>query len=461
MTSESKHRPYAKPPTSVVLFAHIADEGRHDFVPAGLLEHLDHGRDATFTYGRRYVRRTHPVEVDPLALPLAGEDGGVPHHALVGLNEFGGIRDAAPDAWGRLVIENKLKVAGAVLPEVAYLLESGSDRVGALDIRPTLASPANTQTNSVVELERLLEAADKIESHEEVPVDLLSYFNGLAGTGGARPKATVRDEQGILWLAKFPSKTDRSCNAVLEGGALEMARAAGIRVPPVRICDVGTARVMLVRRFDRYWTPSGETLAVGKESWEVDPDASGVLVEGRIGLCSAMTLMGLDEFAARDASYAAIAMAIRKHGAPQFIERDIKEIFARMVLNVITNNNDDHLRNHAFVYDVAAKGWRLSPLYDVLPMNVVATERLLHLNLGEQGRLATLDNAMSQWPAFFSSRQEALATMHRVWVETRDWKRHFEKLGASTRDMQHLDGAIRRLSALASPKLEAELRAFG
>lgn len=460
MTSESNNRPYAKPPKSVAVFAHVAEIGRHDFVPAGMLEHLDQGKDATFTYGTKYVQRPNPIEIDPVSLPLQGEKGGEPRQLARGLTEFGGIRDAAPDAWGRRVIENKLKVAGAVLPEVAYLLEAGSDRVGALDIRPKRDSPPVYPASSVIDLERLLTLANKIESDEEVPAEFLPYFNGLGTAGGARPKATVRDESGVLWLVKFPAQKDRACNAVLEGGALEMARAAGIRVPPIHVRTVGSQKVLLIRRFDRYWTLPGDTLPAGQESWETTPGTQPNMVEGRIGLCSAMTLMGIDEFSARDSAYTAIAQAIRSRCTHQYIARDLQEMFARMVFNVIVNNNDDHLRNHSFIYDVALRGWRLSPLYDVLPMNVVATERHLHLSVGVQGRLATLDNALSKWPAYFSSREEALATMHRIWGQTRDWMQHFEKFGASRQDMAYLGGAIRRLSDLASPTLEAELRAF-
>lgn len=460
MTSKPKHHPYAKPPTSVAVFAHVADGGLHQFVPAGLLEHLDKGRDATFTYGRRYVQRAHPVEIDPVALSLAAEEGGIPREVHVGLDEFGGIRDAAPDAWGRRVIENKLKAAGADLPEIAYLLEAGSDRVGALDVRLALTSSPTQPAHSVVDLERLMALADKIESNENVPDEFVPYFNGLGTAGGARPKASVRDERGVLWLAKFPAQKDKACNAVLEGGALEMARAAGIRVPPIQVRTVGSQKVLLIRRFDRYWAPAGDILPTGQESWAVEPDDQPGQTEGRLGLCSALTLLAMDERDARNSSYAAIAEAIRKRCIHRFIERDIEEVFARMVLNIITHNNDDHLRNHAFVYDTTQKGWRLSPLYDVLPMNTVATERFLHLNVGAQGRLATLDNVLSKWPAFFTSRQEALAVVHRVWVSTRDWMRHFERFGASGQDMRYLSGAIRRLSDLASPSLQAELRAM-
>lgn len=460
MTSESKNRPYAKPPTSVAVFAHVAENGRNEFVPAGMLEHLDQGGDATFTYGTKYVQRKNPVEIDPVALPLKGEKGGQSRQVAKGLTEFGGIRDAAPDAWGRRVIENKLKVSGAELPEVAYLIEAGSDRVGALDVRLGRDSPPISPSNSVVDLERLLVVADKIESNEEVPAEFLPYFNGLGTAGGARPKASVRDESGVLWLVKFPAQKDRACNAVLEGGSLSLARAVGIRVPPINVRTVGGKKVLLIRRFDRYWSSPGEVLPAGRESWESEPGTQHDTAEGRIGLCSAMTLMALDEYTARNSSYAAIAQAIRARCTYQYITRDLREMFARMVLNVIVNNNDDHLRNHAFVYDMALRGWRLSPLYDVLPMNVVASERYLHLSVGEQGRLATLDNALSKWPVFFSSREEALMVMHRVWVRTRDWMRHFEAFGASKADLSYLAGAIRRLSDLASPALEAELRGF-
>ncbi len=93
-------------------------------------------------------------------------------------------------------------------------------------------------------------------------------------------------------------------------------------------------------------------------------------------------------------------------------------------------------------------------------MNTVASERYLHLELGEQGRLATLDNLMTRWPAYFSSRQEAINAIHEVWVVVRGWKPYFEQFNASAQDLEYLEGAFRRLDRLASPSLERELRAF-
>ena len=229
MTSD--RNPYARPPSEVVVFAHVAEEHGADFVPAGSLEGANTPQPV-FVYGKRYVQRPYAVEVDPVALPLKDEEGGAKRFVLAGLTEFGGIRDAAPDAWGRRVIENKLKVAVNKLPEVAYLLEAGSDRVGALDVRLARDSEATAPVSAEMDLARLMEAADRIENEEHVGEDLAIYFGSLGSAGGARPKASVRTDDGVLWLAKFPSKSDRACNAVLEAGALELARAAGLRVPP-------------------------------------------------------------------------------------------------------------------------------------------------------------------------------------------------------------------------------------
>jgi serine/threonine-protein kinase HipA len=460
MTSKPTN-PYAKPPGQVAVFAHLAGvDGGNDFVPAGLLEDLN-TQAPTFAYGRRYLARPNAIEVDPVALSLAKAEGGVKRFTLPGHAEFGGLRDAAPDAWGRRVIENKLRVGSGTLPEVAYLLEAGVDRVGALDVRKDIASPAKPSAAGEVGLARLLEAADRVENDEPVGDDLANCFDGLATAGGARPKASVRDAAGVLWLAKFPSKSDRACNAVLEAGTLALARAAGMRVPPMSVIDVGSARVLFIRRFDRYWAAPGALLPAGQESWEpVAAENDSAQIEGRIGFCSAMTLMGVDEYDARNSSYQALAQQVRARAVPAFIERDLRELFKRQALNIFVNNNDDHLRNHAFLYDVAAGGWRLSPLYDVLPMNTVAQDRMLHLALGDQGRLATLDNLMTRWPVYFTREREALRALHEVWVAARGWKAHFEHFHASARDILHLEGAFRRLEAFTSPELVKSLRSF-
>lgn len=121
----------------------------------------------------------------------------------------------------------------------------------------------------------------------------------------------------------------------------------------------------------------------------------------------------------------------------------------------------DLLRNHAFVRDPRRGGWQLSPLYDVVPRPGVAHERMLHLEVGDQGKLATLDNALSRFAAFTPSRARALEIIRRVWGEVREWKTTFEAQGASGLLVDQLAGAFRALEDIASLKLVGEIRSQG
>ena len=113
-----------------------------------------------------------------------------------------------------------------------------------------------------------------------------------------------------------------------------------------------------------------------------------------------------------------------------------------MVFNILVNNNDDHLRNHGFVYDSSAQGWRLSPLYDVVPGRF-ATERYLHLAIGHQGREASLSNAMSQYGVFGLTRASALSIIERVGLVVREWRVYFEQAGLPATDIERVASAFR------------------
>jgi serine/threonine-protein kinase HipA len=451
---------------TVAVFAHIANPEhlRHEFVPAAELESAQStgqpARQRLF-YGTRYLKRPYAVEIDPRALPLkrARAQPGTEFRPLEGLDHFGGLRDAAPDAWGRRVIENKLKAPANSLDEFTYLIEAGSERVGALDVRESREAEASVGVGNLVNLEYLLQAAAKVEQGEPVPAQLLPYLAGTASAGGARPKATVRDGDKVLWLAKFPARSDTYRMAVMEAGALELARMAGITVPPAHVSVVKDAAVLMIRRFDRYWAQPGVPLPSGVLGYETAPAVG--LQEGRIAQCTALTLMGLHEADSPNASYADLAHAIRAHALPARVAADTQELFARMVLNIFLNNNDDHLRNHSFSYDVVAQGWHLSPLYDVVPQPQMSQERYLHLGVGAQGRLATLDNAMSHYGAFVQSRPQALEIIRQVWSVVRTWKTVFEQHGAGEKEMHALESAIRPLSRVASAELEKSLRQIG
>jgi len=450
----------------LAVFAWLQEKPVGRFVPAGLLNLSEtvgaHPQNreliSRFSYGLGYLARPESVEIDPVSLSL-GERDAVRGQALFpvnGLGEFGGIRDAAPDAWGRRVIEARRKVPANTLSEAEYLLEAGGDRVGALDIRPGIKSPDSHSASDMHSLEYVLQAAEAVEQGLPVPANLEAFLGAGPSAGGARPKASVRDEHGALWLAKFPAKGDAFDVARAESCTLELARRCGLTVPEVRYCMIGSKPVMLIRRFDRYWAPPGEMPFAGTALHDSRPGLG--LLEGRLPFVSGLTLVACSELESRTKGYHDLAQAIRRYIHPQRIKVDSEELFARMVFNIFVSNDDDHLRNHAFVRDPRLGAWVLSPLYDVVPRPGVAYERMLHLDVGDKGKLATLDNALSCFSAFMPARARAVDIVRRIWSEAREWKTAFEACGADGKLLGQVEGAFRKLEHIASPELANEIR---
>lgn len=423
--------------TTLAVFAHLEDR----FVPAGLLTMTETGTEVLtsgFRYGTLYLDRPLAVEIDPVSLPIADRVAvrGKELRPIEGLALFGGIRDAAPDAWGRRVIESRVKAPPNGLPESTYLLEAGSQRVGALDIRRSLDAPPVSVRNSIHRLEYLMEAADRIEQGLPIPAQLEDIFLAGSQLGGMRPKAGVEDDAGVLWLAKFRSHGERIDVPAIEAATLQLADAAGLDVPAVKSETIGGKTVMLIQRFDR-------TLADG--------------VQLRHHMVSALTMLGCHESESPNKSYAEIADAIRARADEHAIKPGCRELFGRMVFNIFVTNDDDHLRNHAFLWNTETRSWRLSPLYDVMPRPMLATKRHLHLSVGQQGRLATLDNALSAYARFGITRQDALDIIDRIWRVVREWKVRFESYGVAGREIEAIASAFRHLDDVASPDLRKML----
>ncbi|RYX94063.1 MAG: type II toxin-antitoxin system HipA family toxin [Comamonadaceae bacterium] len=438
-------------------FAHI--DG--DFVPAGRLTLTEEAEEvvaSSFAYGLRYLERPGRFPMDPVSLSIDDTSlvRGVELMPANGLPLFGGIRDAAPDAWGRRVIEARHKVPANSLPESMYLLEAGSDRVGALDIRDSLEASSSTGVNEVRSLDYMLETAERIDQGEEIPARLTDFFGSGPGAGGARPKAAVRDESGLLWLAKFPSRGDPFNMAVAEMATMRLARECGLDVPEVKVADISGSSVLLIRRFDRYWVPKDELPANGVVLHETLPGEG--LHERRLPFVSALTMIGCDEFEARTKSYPEIAQSVRRHVHIDQVRANNRELFARMVFNIFVSNDDDHLRNHGFIRDPRTQGWVLSPLYDVVPRPGVAFERLLHLGVGLQGKAATLDNAMTQHEAFALDRAQAVQVLGEVWGGVRQWITVFEQCDAPGDLIDKVEAAFRKLEDIATPDLVKEVR---
>jgi serine/threonine-protein kinase HipA len=411
------------------------------FVPAGQLQVDEEGSRliaSSFAYGLRYLDRSNAQEVDPVALSLKNKNE-IKGKRLIppnGLEAFGGIRDAAPDSWGRRVIEARLKVPANSLPESTYLLEAGSDRVGALDIRFSLDQEERPAHESIHNLSYVLEGAQKIEAGLPVSEALSRILIVGSGLGGMRPKASVRDDENILWMAKFPGNNDGALDVPsIEHATLKLAQLAGLKVAQTQLEQVGTKKVLMVKRFDRSWT------------------TSACSVEIRHHVVSALTLVACHESESNTKSYTDIADAIRRYCLIPTVKSDIEELYARMIFNLFVSNDDDHLRNHAFLWDHKLKGWSLSPLYDVMPHAVIASERYQHLGVGPQGKLATLNNAYGAKERFGLSAQHASAIIDRVWRVTGQWKTHFENLGIASEQIEGISLAFRHIDDICSPEL--------
>lgn len=434
------------------VFAYIDTE----WLPCGQLTLSEDGAKllaSTFAYGLRYLLRPGALEVDPVALSIR-DKLAVRGKALFppnNLPSFGGIRDAAPDAWGRRVIESRLKVPANSLPESAYLVHAGSQRVGALDVRSSRESSATPGFGTWNNLEYLMEAAQRIDEGLPVPAALEEIFAEGSALGGARPKATVRDDERVLWLAKFPSRRDTLAVPIVETATLRLAAAAGLSVPPIRLVELGSRTVMLIRRFDRYWAKAGQDAPLPEDLLSTAP-AYG-LAEKRLGFVSGLTLLSCDEMESPDKSYGDLAQAVRRYCHPRVIRENNRELFERLIFNIFVNNDDDHLRNHGFVWDPRLPGWRLSPLYDVMPRASLSPERRLHLGVGPEGRAATLDNAYGGREMFTLSAEAAAECIARIWRFVREWKVYFEEYQVPADQIEKIAPAFRHLDELASPAL--------
>jgi serine/threonine-protein kinase HipA len=161
-------------------------------------------------------------------------------------------------------------------------------------------------------------------------------------------------------------------------------------------------------------------------------------------------MLGCHESESRTKSYWDLAASIRAHTPASMIKESQKELFGRMVFNILVTNDDDHLRNHAFLWDSKNKGWSLSPLYDVMPHPAVSFERNLHLSIGTQGRAATLDNALSGYANFGITFEDANQIIDRIWSVVREWKVYFESFGVPESEINKISTAFRHIDDVLS-----------
>lgn len=386
--------------------------GQTEPVVAGRLS--AEGGQYRFNYGQSYLARQEgDAPAIPIYLPeLPLQRGLLPLDE--GLELPGCLRDASPDAWGRRVIINKcLGRKGAELDtgqlnELTYFLESGSDRIGALDFQHSPTEYVPRELNNAT-LDELIDSAERVEQGIPLTPALdQALFHG-SSIGGARPKALIQHEDK-KYIAKFSSSTDLYSVVKAEFIAMRLAALAGLIVAPVRLVTAANKTVLLIQRFDR------EPCALAGErkrasgacvSAEVDAKANGWT---RKPMVSALTLLGLDEMMARYASYETLAEVIRH----RFTEpkKTLRELYTRLVFNILCGNTDDHARNHAAFW--SGKTLALTPAYDICPQGRTRQEASQGMLISGRNNLSQLASCFRAAHHFLLSQQEAIGIADQV-----------------------------------------------
>lgn len=372
-------------------------------VKVGTLFHEVARRDlpGRFAYDASWLKTPGVFMLDPRLSLWQGEQHPVHRSG------FGIFLDSAPDRWGRMLLERREAAAARrerrrveQLFEMDFLLGVEDEtRTGALRFRRIEGPFLSNSGLAVPPVSRLAELAALLRRIEEPRAESLPEFERWlamlvapgSSLGGARPKATFREDDGSLWIAKFPARDDRYDVGAWEYVVHRLAAAAGIDVPASGLAALGEYRTFRVQRFDR----------------------SG----GRRRMyASAMTLLERSDGEA-GASYLDLAEFIANAGAPAAISTDLSQLFRRVVFNVLTGNRDDHLRNHGFV--ATPDGWRLAPAFDLNP----APAKLEHaLFLDAASGEPRLDAIVDTAPLYRLDAGRARAVVDDVAAVVRTWR---------------------------------------
>lgn len=369
----------ARPPREAFVWVWLP--GQAEPVVAGRLALTSN--ELQFNYGQSYLARCDAISLYDRELPL--KSGSLP--LLPGLAMPGCLRDGSPDAWGRRVIINRLlgrkgaDTDTAELDELTYLLNSGSDRIGALDFQSSATQYIPRQARQA-SLEELLTCAEHVEQGVPLTPELAEALHHGSSIGGARPKALIGDDSR-RFIAKFSSSTDVYNVVKAEFIAMRLAHLSGLMVAAVELVQVSGKDVLLIERFDRVFDKTS--------GWQ------------RRLLVSALTLLELDEMMAAYASYQDLAEIVRH----RFVDpkSTLRELFARLVFNILCGNTDDHARNHAAFWD--GRHLTLTPAYDICPQNRAGNEATQAMLIQDGNRFSQLSVCVLAAGQFLLSEPEA------------------------------------------------------
>ena len=376
--------------------------------------------NATFEYDKSWLTHRERFSLEP-ALKL----GAGPFHTPSDKPLFGAIGDSAPDRWGRALMRRAERrraehegQAPRTLREIDYLLlvddeaRQGALRFAGKEGGPFLADEAPAKIPPLIELPRLLSAAERVIENKDNDEDLRLLLAPGSSLGGARPKASVRDRDGHLAIAKFPKPGDEGNTVVWEAVALTLAEKAGIAVPQWRLKSVAEKQVLLLRRFDREHG-------------------------ARVPFLSAMSMLGARDSETR--SYLEFVDSLRQYGAAP--KQDIQALWRRIAFSILISNTDDHLRNHGFLWSGSA-GWRLSPAYDLNPVPTDIKPRILTTAIDLEDGTASLKLAYDVASYFELTAKDARACAKEVGNAVASWRKEAARLGLAKAEMDRMASAF-------------------
>ncbi len=384
-------------------------------IVVGRVDLLDERR-AEFVYAQSYLARRDAQPLDPRHLPLSPTDAPPASRTLpitlIASTLQGVLGDAAPDAWGQRVMlhlhPKSLKTPLDALLRMeghgaGSLLFSGS----ATHCKPRAEAPALDQLGAA------LEAAEAVQLGKPIQKAVRELMAAGTSLGGVRPKIAACDDKGRHWIAKFAKHDDTADLPRLEVATMKLARSCGINSCETRFVALGSKSVALIRRFDR--------LANGRTAHYASAH----------GLWNCSTA---NENSAQDwASYGGIADLVRGIVVARDIKETLRELFRRMVFNVLIGNTDDHGKNHGFLMDERGH-WQLAPAFDLLP-TIGADTRYQALGIGPQGRERSLANALAGAGRMGLSAAVAQGLLDEMQQKLRThWQRRMRTEGVSAAD---------------------------
>lgn len=389
--------------------------------------------DVSFEYAQEWIDSAESFTLDPALNLIAGEQ----RRRTGGL--YGIFDDAAPDRWGRRLLERRElhraradRRAARALDEWDFLTGvSDAARMGAvrlarapggpfIDDEP-LAVPPKTSLRTLESIAASLERGDRA-SDDEVRRWLEQLLAPGASLGGTRPKATFENDDGDMWIAKFASPNDRRDMGAWEYVQTRLAERAGITVPETELLSLGQDhRTFAARRFDR-----------------AGPH--------RVHFASGMTL--LDQHDHPDGvGYLDLASAVERYGPPTrtAIDSDLEQLFRRAVFAALAGHRDDHLRNHGFLHD--GRGWRLSPAFD---LNPIPDKHEHELNFDGRSTLPDIDVILATAALYRLSEVVARRIVAEVRTAVATWRETARDAGLN-RDEQDLMAPAYRAVTPSSP----------